>query len=282
MKLVLKLIAVLIILLLIAVLAVFFYVDAVAKSAIEKGATHALGVETTLDGADVGVLKGQLTMTGLTVANPEGFDRESFLQLGEGFVDVSLGSLRQDTVQVPLLTLDHVSLNLEKKGGQANYKVIIDNLKKQESGEATGDRGSGKQFIIQELVITDVNVEADVFGVGGNLDRARVPIREIRLTNVGKNGADSSELTNVIMKAIMAAVLANGADFPADLVNDLGGSMQGLTSLADMGVDGSFDVGGQMTDLATGALEEAKKNVGKGVDEAVKKGLGGLLGGEKK
>ena len=109
----------------------------------------------------------------------------------------------------------------------------------------------------------------------------RVPIKEIRLTNVGQDGADSSELTNVIMKAIMAAILANGADFPADLVNDLGGSMQGLTSLSAMGVDGSFDVGGEMTNLTGKAVDDATKGLGEEADKAVKKGLGDLLGGKK-
>ncbi|MHC4217877.1 MAG: hypothetical protein ACYSU7_05410, partial [Planctomycetota bacterium] len=270
----------LVVLLLVAVVLVFLYVDSIAKTAVEKGATYALGVKTTLNSADVGIVGGDFTMKGLTVTNPEGFEGETFLKLGEGYVDVSMGSLRQETVKVPILTLTTVNLNLEKKGGQANYKVIIDNLKRLESGEAKGDKGSGKQFVIEEVVISDVNVEADVFGVGGQLDRARIPIKEIRLTNVGADGADSSELTNVVMKAIMAAVLANGADLPADMVNDLGGAMGGLTSLGDMGIGGSYDVGGQVMNLAGGSLDEATKGLGKSVDDAVK-GLGGLLGRKK-
>ena len=133
-------------------------------------------------------------------------------------------------------------------------------------------------------MISDVNVEADVFGVGGHLDRARIPIKEIRLTNVGADGADSSELTNVVMKAIMAAVVANGADLPAELVNDLGGQLEGLASLGDMGIQGSIDVGGQAVNLAGGTLGDATKGVGevgKTVDDAVK-GLGGLFGGDKR
>jgi hypothetical protein len=279
MKLAVKLAVVLVAVLLIAIGAVLYYLDAIAKTAVERGATVALGVQTTLSSADVRVFMGQFTMTGLVVDNPDGFEGDTFLQLGEGFIDVSMGSLRQDTVKVPMLSLDTVNVNLEKKGGEANYKVIIDNLKKQESGETKDEQKPGKQFVIEEVVITNVNVQADVFGVGGQLDRARVPIKEIRLTNVGRDGADSSELTNVIMKAIMAAVIANGADFPADLVNDLGGSMQGLSSLASMGVDGSFDVGGQMTNLADSALDEATKGLDEGTKDVIK-GLGGLLGGD--
>jgi hypothetical protein len=281
MKVLVKIIAVLVILVVVVALAIAFYLDTIAKGAIETGATYALGVRTTLDKADIGVFAGDFTMKGLDVANPEGFQSDHFLQLGEGYVDVSMGSLRQETVELPVLTLTTVNMTLEKKGGESNYKVILDNLKRFESGEGEDKEVAGKKFNIQEVVITDINVEVDLFGVGGELNQARVPIDEIRLTNVGTAGADTSEVTNVIIKAIMAAVMANAADFPAELVNDLGGELEGLASLADMGIDGSFDLGSQVGDVADKAVEDATKDLGEGVDEAVKKGLGDLLGGKK-
>jgi hypothetical protein len=293
MKMLAKIVLVLVVVVLAVLVGVLFAIDSIAKAGIERGATYALGVETTLDSADVGVLRGDFSMRGLDVANPEGFDRDHFLQLGEGYVSVTLGSLRQDTVQLPTLTLSTINMNLEKKGGDSNYKVILENLKRFESDkEEGGEQEPGKQFVIQEVVIKDVNVEVDIFGIGGDLNRARVPIDEIRLTNVGSGGSDTSEVTNVIIKAILAAVMANAADLPADLVNDLGGHMEGLTSLADMGIEESFAFGGQVTEIAdkaigdaakeaSEALEDATKGAGEEVDKALE-GLGGLLGGKKK
>jgi uncharacterized protein involved in outer membrane biogenesis len=282
MKLVLKLAVLVIAVLVIALGVVVYYLDAIAKTAVERGATFALGVQTTLASADVAVLMSYFKMNGLIVANPEGFESDHFLQLGEGYVDVSVGSLRQDTVELPTLTLTTINMTLEKKGGQSNYKAILDNLKRFESGEGEDKKKAGKKFNIQELVISDVNVEIDLFGAGGDLNRVRVPIEEIRLTNVGTAGADMSEVTNVIIKAIMAAVMANAADLPAELVNDLGGQLKGLESLADMGIQQSFDFGTQMEEAAAKAVDDAAKGVEKSVDDAVKKGLGDLLGGKKK
>jgi hypothetical protein len=239
------------------------------------------GAQTTLASADVAVLASYFRMNGLIVANPAGFQSEHFLELGEGYVDVSIGSLRQETVEFPLLTLTTINMTLEKKGGESNYKVILENLKRLESGEGQDKKMAGKKYNIEEVVISDINVEIDLFGVGGELNRARVPIDEIRLTNVGADGADTSELTNVIIKAIMAAVMANAADLPAELVNDLGGQLKGLESLADMGIDQSFDLGKQMDDVANKAVEDATKGLEKDMNEAVKKGLGDLLGGKK-
>ena len=45
----------------------------VARVAVEKGGTYALGVQTTLNDASIGVLSGRFGMSGLRVANAQGF-----------------------------------------------------------------------------------------------------------------------------------------------------------------------------------------------------------------
>ncbi len=87
------------------------------------------------------------------------------------------------------------------------------------------------------------------------------------------------------MKAILAAIIANGADFPAELVNDLGGQLQGLASLDEMGITQSIGAAKGISDSIE-RLGDAKtaEDVGKGIDEINKQieGLGDLLGGKKK
>ena len=120
----------LLVLLVVVLLGVYIWIDRLAKMAVERGSTYALGVPTTLDSARVGVFSGQMGMTSLNVANPRNFSAPHFLKLKTGQIDVSLSSLRQDTVVIPLLELKGVDVNLEKKSGQSNYQVILDNLKK--------------------------------------------------------------------------------------------------------------------------------------------------------
>ncbi len=266
----------LVILLVVAVVVVFVSIDAIAKAAIERGATYALGVQTTLDSADIGVLSGEFRMKGLDVANPEGFTSDSFFRLGEGFVAVSLGSLRQDTVELPTLALSGVQMNLEKKAGSSNFGVITDNLKRFESPE-TGPPGDsakpGKSFIIREIVITDINVTVDLLPIGGTLNRIEVPIEQVRLTDVGNDGFTTAEMTALVIKAIMAAVVENAANLPADLVNDLGGALGNLASLRELGITQSVDIN---------KINEIKelKDAGKSVSDAIE-GFGGLLGGQR-
>lgn len=282
-----KLVAVLLVLLGVAVLGIFVYIDSIAKAAIERGSTYALGVETTLRWADVGILSGEFAMGGLKIDNPDGFDGDHFLQLERADVEVSLASLRQDTVELPLLVLSGVDMKLQRTLAGANYQVILDNLKRFESNQSK-DPGlsdeSGRTFVIREVLISDVNVEVDLLPIGGQLNRVKVAIDEIRLINVGSEGVSMSQLTNVIIQAILAAVVQNAADLPIDLITDLGGGLAGLTGL---GLDATFKVGGEVTALVGDVLGEVTKavggageDVGKEIGKALE-GLGGLLGGDK-
>ena len=158
MKKLIKTVAVLLILLVLATVAVALYIDTIAKTAIERGATYALGVETTLGSADVGLLSGTFSMGDMTIANPAGFESPYFTHLGQGDVEVALNTLRQETVELPTLTLTDLEIYLDKKEGKANYDVILENLKRFESQENAQDDAGGKKFIIEEVLIKNIMV----------------------------------------------------------------------------------------------------------------------------
>ena len=77
----------------VAVIAVVM-IDRIAKTGVEQGGTYAMGVTTKLDGIHIGLLSGSVSLDGLSVENPEGFKADHFLKLGDGSVEVSLGSRR--------------------------------------------------------------------------------------------------------------------------------------------------------------------------------------------
>lgn len=274
-------------------------VNTIARTGIEKGGSYALGVPTTLDSASVGLMSGKFSMRGLNVANPPGFESDRFLGLGSGAVQVSYQSLQSDTIELPTLTLDGVRVNLEKKSGEANYKVILANVKRV-TGSDTGDAppkpapSDEKKLVINELVITDVVVTIDLFGGDGpaatlsKLTSVTVPIDRIVLKNVGKTGTGASgtgvtlgQLSGILVQALMAAAIQKGGDLlPKDLVGDMQGALEGLGSIKDLGLE---VIGGaavnvqQLGDAAKKAAEEGKKAV-----EDATEGIRGIIPGQKK
>src|SRR5262245_51670383 len=112
MKTLIKLVLIVIVLVIVAVVGAFIYIDTIAKSAIERGSTHALKVDTKLSSASLKIFKGQLVMDKLNVSNPTGYKSNHFLNLNNGDVAVTLGSLTKDVVEVPYLHLTNIDMNL--------------------------------------------------------------------------------------------------------------------------------------------------------------------------
>jgi hypothetical protein len=271
-------------------------IDRIAKHGVEQGGSYAMGVTTKLDGIHVGLLSGSVSLDGLSVENPEGFKADHFLKLGDGSVEVSLGSLMGDTVEVPSLKLNHIDIALEKDKGKANYDVILENLAKVTGSDAepAPDEAEGKKFVIRELIITDVNVKAEV--IGGMSVPVKVP--EIRLTDIGTEsdkGVLLKDLSGIIVTAILATVAEQAGDIlPGDIGKGLQGGLAAVGDLGEFGVQVVGDVTAQASQIVgetaeklgetAGQVGEAAKSVGDEAGKAVDKlgeGLGGLLGGKK-
>lgn len=279
----------------VAVIAVVM-IDRIARTGVERGGTYAMGVETKLDGIHIGLLSGIVSLDGLSVANPEGFKADHFLKLGDGSVEVSLGSLMGDKVEVSLLKLNHVDIALEKDKGKANYDVILENIARVTGSDAepTPGQAEGKKFIIKELVITDVNVKAEV--IGGMSVPVKIP--EIRLTDIGTDsdkGVLLKDLSGIIVTAILATVAEQAGDIlPGDIGKGLQGGLAAVGNLGQFGVLVVGNVTGQAGQIAGDAVEklgeaagqvgDKAKAVGDKAGDAVDKlgeGLGGLFGGKK-
>ncbi len=274
-------------LIVLVVLIAFLMIDSIAKTGIEKGSAYALGVPTSLNSADVQVFSGEFAMKGLTVSNPEGFSTPHFLSLGDGGVSVDLASLRGDVVTLPTLTLDNISVYLQRADGNTNYGQIMENLKRFESGDTPADQPKaegGKGFAIDRVLITNVTVNIDLApipGGVGELTKMEVVVPQIELTDLGKGDTKPMEMAEVvatIVKAILAAVAQNAGQLPGDLGAQLQNGLAQLQSLDSLGVELEAaaskiieDVGGQIDDAINDGL--------KGIGDQIGDGLDGLIPG---
>lgn len=280
----------------------FVWIDRIAKAAVEAAATYALGVRTTLHSMDIGVTTGNVSLAKLHIANPEGFDTPHFMDLGSGSVAVSLGSLMDKTVTFPELKLGALDMNLERKGTTANYKAILDELKKFESKESAVAPGDGKPqprsdsrtFIVKLVTIEGVKVNVNVLPLGGKLTRVPIVLPRIELRDVGAGpggGVEMGKLIGIVMRAVLDAVVREGGGLiPGDVAGELRAgidSLQGLGGItAHVVGDVTTVVDGQVRKLGELSADTLKKlgsgagDLGEGVKDAGKKigeGLGDLL-----
>lgn len=268
MKLFLRLVPLALALLLVLVIGAFLLLDGIARSAIERGGSYALGVDTTLASADVGVFSGEFVLTDLKVANPPGFEEASFLELDRGELALDVGSLFGDRIEAPLLALEGITIALERADGGTNYDVLLKNLERLQSTEAgggpstgkDGGAGGGKSFVLQRIVIRDVEARLRLSAVGVGAG-ATVTIDEIALDDVGSRSYTIPEITALVVRTLLSAALRNGGDL---IPSDLAGALR--ESLGDLG--------GLNIEIAGDTVEEVRE-VGEKLEEAGKalKGL---------
>mgnify|MGYP005851520341 CR=1 FL=1 len=272
-----------VLLLVVAGVIVGLTLDTLARRGIEQGAQYALGVPTALDSADVKVFGGTLTMADLTVDNPPGFTSDHFLKVGSADLGITLGSLMQDTIELPRMAFTDIEINLEKEAGKENYRVILDNLQKLSSTDKTPTTEPdqpGKKFVIRELDVTGITVH-----LKGYPGPAIVKVAPIQMTNVGSAGepVDAAYITGLVMRSIFQSMLASGLDLPADLTAALGPE---LAKLGDLGGDAAIKLGnkalGDVSKQATEQLEGVTKDLEQKVGKELGDGIGNLLGGQKK
>lgn len=274
------------------------YTNELVGSAIERGATYALGVQTNVDFVRLRLLLGDFAMSGLQVANAEGFDEPSFLTVDSAHIAVDLDTLRTPVVRIPDFTLEGIQVALEREGKATNYGVILGNLKRfeKQGAGAPPDGAEGdpeKRFIVDRVLIRDVAARVEWNEVASDATGMRVEIPQIELKNIGANNAQGvvmSELTNIILKAILGSVARYGTGLPGAVLSGLGSGLGGLgrvpgvvvTGMGKAGVDHVADaIGGPVGDAVRGVAGSAAGAVGEAAIDQAGKALGGLFGGEK-
>lgn len=255
----------------------YIYRNSLVASGIEEAGTYALGTETTLGSAGLDIGGGSLDLEGFKIANPPGFEREHFLVLEKGHLEVEVGSVLDDTVQIPAITFSGLTMELSPHEGTFNYKAILDSIQRFEMSESSE---SESQYRIEEITISNVAADIVMLPSGGDLTRGGVSIEQLRITNLGTRTRSLSELSATLVTGILEGVVKAGGSLPDQVMGGLRSGLSGVKSGGDMQVS----ISGVKT---TGALNEIKGLIQDAVkgDLDVKdklEDLGkGLLGGDK-
>lgn len=281
---------------LVAVGGVWLYTNQIVGGAIERGASYALGVDTSVGFVRLRLLRGDFALSGLRVANPPGFDEPDFLDLHSAYIRVDLDSIRSQVVHIPDFTLDGVQVALERRGKSTNYGDIMANLRRFESkGQKAAARGAPKEerrFVVDRLLIRDVDARVEWSEVAANATGMSVNIPEIELKNVGGGrGVQMSELSAIVLKAILGSIARYGTNLPGAVLGGLEAGLGELGRVPGVVVTGAGKalvdnvagaVGGEVGEAVRGVGGSATESVGKAVGSEASKALGGLFGGKKK
>ena len=199
--------------------------NTLVRKGIEAGTTSALGTKTTVDSVSVHLFSGSVTLNGLDISNPEGFQAKEFLTLEKGTVSASLGSLMSNTVVVNEVIIERPVVTIEAKGLGTNLNVIMDNLGK--NAKTQQEKSEGKGYRIKRIAIKGATAKFLLVGK----EPIQIDLPDIEMTDLGTgqpNGVKIGIVTLEVITRLAQEIAVKGAGkVPADVLNNLNSAVNG-------------------------------------------------------
>ncbi len=291
----LKILGLIVILLVLIVIGILTFIDQIARNGIETAGSMALGTSATLEKADIQILKGQVVLENMKIANPDDYQTPDMLDLDLASCAVDINSLTSDTVIVKSILIDGLTLTIEQKGLTTNVQEILDHLSKMSPEETETQKNkeeaeSGKKLKIEKIAIKNAGTRIKLIqGLGGS-DKGMVETKlgEIVLTDIGGDKSNAVLATEVIREILIAVtkatVDANPQDIPANLLNNLTTSVKmmeiTLGKTTQEALKNAEKISKDVLDKAGKALEGGTEGV-KGAVDSILKDPDKLLGSPK-
>ncbi len=234
-KWILRLFLALFLLIIIALIILYFSIDGIIKSKVEAAASSSTGQTTTLSSANL-QLSGILTLNSLDIHNPSGYKSADFIAVPKTVITVKPSSLLTDTLIIPDITIDGLTLSLEQDGLKNNLGDVLA-FAHQQSADASSkpagnsEAGKSKQLDIGKLTLTNVKVAASGFGVGQTFDLGTIEMDHP--TDPNGRLPKVADLTAKILERIAQQVAAN-PQIPDALRKNLGNLNQIIPQAQDL------------------------------------------------
>jgi hypothetical protein len=231
------------------------------KAVVEKTASSTLGVPVTVKSINLSILRGQVEIKGLVVKNPPGYANETLLELGDGIVNLDIGSLMSDTIKIQLVKLDDTKLTIEQKGLTNNLNEILDKLPKEEKEAAPKTEKPGKNLTVNKLEITNTNVSVKLLPIPGKSDTVSLKLDTIVMENLGTDKKLSvASLVSKVIGALASGIAKQGAGvLPDDMVKGLGSTLGKTAELGKDAVKSTTEAGKNVVEGVKGLFGDKKK-----------------------
>ena len=164
------------------------------KTAVSTLVPQVTKTAASLDDADISLLKGELTLKGFRIANPDGFVGKNAFELGEVFVKFTPSSLLTPQINIDEIRINGTKVDMEASNtGRINLITLGQNAQEFMVGISSSDQGKTvntqtngtqveKNVLIKNLSIT--NTIAD-FVIMNNKTQFKVP--DYHEKNIGTN-----------------------------------------------------------------------------------------------
>ena len=314
MKIIKTILAVALILAIAIVVAIVFLAEPVIQSAVEQLGSHSLGVPVTVDHVRASVIGGSVRLENLMIGNPAGFKTPWLFKVGEIKILVDLGTVTKKPIVITAILVNGAEVTYEKSLTGSNLSALLDTPSEpsdEKPAPAKDNKESGSaSVVIDDFLLENGKVHLSATIAGGHA--LELPLPPIHLTGIGKesNGTSIREIILFVLRAIAGSVtrvatgsvelvgqgLKEAGTLAVDGVKGVGkagvavgeGAVKGVTAVGKTAGTGVKEVGKGVAAVGEATLGGVKTIGGaavkgiEGIGSVAEKGVGKLVGGEKK
>jgi cell division septum initiation protein DivIVA len=185
--------------------------DSLIEAAIEKHGSEATGTAVLVDSVKIDLSNGAGGISGLTIANPQGFDLPYAFSLGEIRAGIDLESLKEEPYIIDEITILSPRVFVEiNEDTRTNLNVLKKNLAAGSgSGSSTEAKGqspsesSGNEprLIIRRVTFAEGSIQAKVAALQNKEYQLKLPGLDMKDLG-GTRGATGAELASEILKRL--------------------------------------------------------------------------------
>lgn len=213
MKLIKILSGLLLVVIVLVAIAVFFVannINGLVKTAVEEAGSDALQTTVSLESVNFELLQGRMQLSGLTIANPSGFQSATIMEMNDIVVHLELASLRDKLVDVKEISVDGLQVVAEQKGVSTNLQALLNNVNSsqssQDKAEPVEEAGSGPDVLIKIRQLNFTNGSTSLMSDRWGKQDLNLP--NINLDNIGGvSGVPPQQLAKQISRPLIKQLI---------------------------------------------------------------------------
>ena len=223
----------------------FFYLDSIVKSGIEVVGSSVLGTAVTVDSVSLSPLSGQGSISGLRVANPEGFESQYAFELDSVLVSINVNTVFTDAAEIESIIIMQPIITYETKITSDNIRTLLNNL---DEGNAASSDPESAEDSAQQMIIREFRMVGSQLNFVSSVVSAPITLADIEIRDIGTESgtASAAAAVRVVLQELVASILS--ADLPGldELRESIEGRIQDGVQQVEEVVE---DLGGRLRNI---------------------------------
>lgn len=127
-------------------------INSIVKDLIQQIGTDVTKTEVRVANVDIRLTEGQGSISGLTIANPEGFSQDNLFAMDNITLAIDTSSLTEAVYVIRTITIDGARVLAEHKGTGTNVQTLMEGMESTESQPDTTEGSSADSLFAVELI----------------------------------------------------------------------------------------------------------------------------------